>query len=111
MAVSFLPLVGALVFDGVIAAVLAVSVLGIGYILAVRGAAAVVRFLYSVVGFEPVEWVKVGNLGYWDKDVYESAMRDLNRHKRAGGIMDKESRDELASWQLANPDEMRRSRH
>ena len=111
MATNFFPLVSAVFFDGYIKGILAVSVLAIGYVLAVRGARSLVRFMYSLVGFEPVERVKVRDLGYWDSDVYHAAMQDLNRHKRAGGIMDKESREELASWQLANPDEMRRSRH
>lgn len=48
--------------------------------------------------------VVVRGHGLWDKDVYESAMRDLQNHWEKRGIMDKESREELSRWQLRNPD-------
>lgn len=104
---NFASLLGAVVFDGLIVAVLAVAVLAIGFVLAKVGSEALVRFITSVAGCEQVQ---VGKHGYWDKDVYDSAMRDLNRHKQAGGIMDSESREELKKWQFENPDEMKKRR-
>jgi len=107
MAPNFNSLLASVVFDGLIVAVLAVAVLAIGFVLSKAGSASLVRFISSVAG---AEQVKVRDLGYWDKDVYESAMRDLNRHKQAGGIMDSESREELKKWQFDNPDELKKRR-
>lgn len=35
----------------------------------------------------------------WDKDVYQSAMNDLNRQKRSGVVLDAESRKALRKFQ------------
>lgn len=48
--------------------------------------------------------VAVPKHGVWDKDVYDAAMLDLQEHWEKGGIMDKESREELGRWQFHNAD-------
>lgn len=48
--------------------------------------------------------VVVKGHGLFDRDVYESAMQDLDRHHKSGGILDTESRQALAAWQLDHLD-------
>ena len=105
---SFVPILGAVVFQGLIVAVLAVAILGLALVMAKRGSKALLSFIGRVTGSEQVN---VRGYGAWDKDVYDEAMRDLHRHYRAGGIMDRESRAELAHWQLQHPDEIGRRSH
>ena len=77
------------------------TILSIGAGLAAIGAI----FLAVLKGYLMLTGkVLVKGHGLWDADVYDAAMQDLQRHYRAGGILDRESRSALASYQLHHPD-------
>ncbi len=78
-------------------------ILSVGAGLLALGAIALAVFIGYQMLFGKV-YVK--DHGFYDRDVYDSAMRDLHEHWRVGGIMDKESREALSHYQLSHRDEL-----
>jgi hypothetical protein len=95
---NFTPIIHAVVFDGLILAVLAIAALAVVYVTAKYGSISIVSFVSRMVGNEQVLVGKDGKYGYWDRDVYDQAMRDLNAYRHSGGRLDRESQEALDSW-------------
>jgi hypothetical protein len=94
---DFSSLLMSVVFDGLIAALLSVAVIGVGVSMAKSGAFSFISFIARVTGDGQI---KVGRHGFWDREVYEAAMDSLDRFKRDGGKMDRETSLEYNRWRF-----------